>query len=251
MFDDTSDTPARLDNFGMVDARVMRDPSLPFPVKAVYALLATYAARDRTAFPSKARIARELGMSVRTVDRAIRAAVAAGLMSVDRRVRGPRDNDTNLYRLHDFSEYRPPVTDAGGVPQEMRESPVRDAGKHNHLTEPVDQTITSSDTSAVTGHGLRPRRREKITLYRTERLLDERRIDDGEFCRQLVKDSIGALRAAGLEPEPNTPDRLGRSLSGALEHYHRAEVVELLEAGLRLAGTDDPLWGSIAYPSAA
>lgn len=251
MSDDTSVTSAQRANFGMVDARVMRDPSLPFPVKSVYALLATYAAADRTAYPSKARIARELGMSVRTVDRAIAVAVSAGLMSAVRRVRGPRDNDTNLYRLYDFEEYRPPVTDAGGVPQEMRESPVTDAGKQDHLTEPLEHTTTSSDTYAVTGPELRSRRDSKITLYRPERLLDERRVPDGEFCRQLVKDSIGALRAAGLQPTADAPDRIGAALSGALGHYDREQIVRMLEAGLQRAGTNEPPWGSIAHRAAA
>ena len=62
----------RKTRFGFVDADVIQDPSLSTTAKAVYALLCTYARKDRTCFPSITHISELLNVSRRTTERAIK-----------------------------------------------------------------------------------------------------------------------------------------------------------------------------------
>lgn len=57
--------------FGLVDADVMQDPSLSLQAKGVYGLLATFAGRDRTCFPSITHLAELSGVHRRSVERAL------------------------------------------------------------------------------------------------------------------------------------------------------------------------------------
>lgn len=63
-------------------------------------LAARYADRDGIAYPSRARLARELTITTKTVDRALASLEASGALSVERRRSDGGDSDTNLYRLH-------------------------------------------------------------------------------------------------------------------------------------------------------
>lgn len=64
--------------FGITSKRVMRS-DLSVTAKAVYALLSTYAsARSRRCWPSRERLAEDLGLSERTISRAIDELVASG-----------------------------------------------------------------------------------------------------------------------------------------------------------------------------
>jgi DNA-binding MarR family transcriptional regulator len=57
--------------FGIVDLEVMQDPDLSLRAKGVYALLCTYANKDRICFPSITTLAEVCGVSRRTMERVI------------------------------------------------------------------------------------------------------------------------------------------------------------------------------------
>lgn len=57
--------------FGIVDAEVIQDPSLSTTAKAVYSLLATFANKNRSCYPSITTLAELLGVNRRTIERSI------------------------------------------------------------------------------------------------------------------------------------------------------------------------------------
>ena len=66
----------------------------------VYCALASYADWDTgVCWPSRARLADDLGVSVSTVDRALSRLVKAGVIEIDKRKTDRGDHDSNLYRL--------------------------------------------------------------------------------------------------------------------------------------------------------
>lgn len=64
--------------------------------KLVYAMLLSYAWNKNAVFPGQERLARECGVSTRTVIRAIRELARSGFLTVIRRGQGA----TNVYILH-------------------------------------------------------------------------------------------------------------------------------------------------------
>lgn len=154
--------------FGFVDQEVIRDPSIPANVKLVYTLLATYASDKRSAFPSKATIARELGISLRAVDAAVNTAAEIGLFTVVHRPKKDKNgrviygkdgkplHTSNRYLLHDFGggyvpgsgpkggdkKADPPQEMRGDPPQEVRYPPAPDA----HEQDQVNKTSLNKTT---------------------------------------------------------------------------------------------------------
>ena len=55
--------------FGIVSYDITSDPELSVRSKALYALLCCYAGKDRSCFPTKSRLADELGVSITTLKR--------------------------------------------------------------------------------------------------------------------------------------------------------------------------------------
>lgn len=55
--------------FGIVSHEIISDPELSTQAKALYALLCCYADKNRQCYPTKNRLADELGVSVKTVKR--------------------------------------------------------------------------------------------------------------------------------------------------------------------------------------
>lgn len=114
----------------------------------LYTILAMYA-DDRTgeAFPSRATLAKQIGASTKTVDRAIKALQGVGALEVHSRKRpGSKENYTNIYRLITAK-----VTQGVGTPV----SPPRDtsvAENYNHLTKPTSPTPSSSDEEVNLAH---------------------------------------------------------------------------------------------------
>ena len=72
---------------------------LPSRAIAVYMYLADRARQKGTCFPSVPRIARDTGLSVNTVRRAIRDLKKTGFVLVDERVRWNGADSSNLYTL--------------------------------------------------------------------------------------------------------------------------------------------------------
>lgn len=61
----------RIERYGIVKADVMQDPDLSINAKAVYALLCTFANRQRQCHPSITHLSELLGVSRRTVERTL------------------------------------------------------------------------------------------------------------------------------------------------------------------------------------
>ena len=72
--------------FGIVDAEVIKDPSLSTTAKAVYSLLATFANRNRTCYPSITLLAELLGVNRRTVERSITELASKNYIVKDKKI---------------------------------------------------------------------------------------------------------------------------------------------------------------------
>jgi DNA-binding MarR family transcriptional regulator len=62
----------KLNRFGIVAYEVISDPKLSIQAKALYSVLACYANKERTCWPSISTLADDLNISQRTVDRLIK-----------------------------------------------------------------------------------------------------------------------------------------------------------------------------------
>ena len=69
--------------FGIVSYNIISDPETSARCKALYALLACYADKDRTCFPTKSRLADELGVSITTLKRYLRELYAKNYIKRD------------------------------------------------------------------------------------------------------------------------------------------------------------------------
>ncbi|MEU1098843.1 hypothetical protein, partial [Streptomyces sp. NPDC005877] len=93
--------------FGMVATCWMCDPRYSTNARTLYAILVSYAdtqARN-TAMgkPYRQELARQLGVSLSTLDRTLVEMEVAGLLTVEHRTDpdNPAHNDANVYHLHD------------------------------------------------------------------------------------------------------------------------------------------------------
>lgn len=75
-----------------------------------------------------------------------------------------------------------------------------------------------------------------------------KRWDDGRAFQYLVKAAVATMREVGKEPAPDAADRIGHALKVSAEDHDvdRDRLVALLEGTIRLAGTDNATWGSLA-----
>lgn len=101
-----TDTPVtarrRTGPWGTVVSAVMRDPLIPAPTKALYALLATYAGGEqRSCWPSRETLAQQMGCSVPTIDRHIQALEELGILEKASRYRENGSQTANEYLLLD------------------------------------------------------------------------------------------------------------------------------------------------------
>jgi hypothetical protein len=242
--------------FGMVDAAVIRDETLPPMVKLVYTHLATYCSDVRSAFPSRATIARQIGLSVRSVATAIKQAQDAGLFTIEHRIGDDGRQTSNLYLLHDLgggyvigSGPLRGAPDARGPVQDVHGGGAPGAHEQDHANETSQRQTTSTSSDAASGAP------SASGCGDTEIFIprDFAKWTDGRVYQHLVKASISALRAAGLEPAPDAADRIGRAVKATSEDdgVTREDLVRMLEVTLGLAGTSDKTWGSLATRRAA
>ena len=61
--------------FGLVDADVIQDSELSLRAKAIYALLSTYANRERECYPSVSSLCDRAGVSRRTMERILKELI--------------------------------------------------------------------------------------------------------------------------------------------------------------------------------
>lgn len=69
--------------FGVVSYDIISDPETSARCKALYALLACYADKERVCFPTKSRLADELGVSITTLKRYLRELYAKNYIKRD------------------------------------------------------------------------------------------------------------------------------------------------------------------------
>jgi DNA-binding IclR family transcriptional regulator len=72
--------------FGIVDRDIMQDPDLSLRAKGVYGLLATFAGKDRTCFPSITHLAELSGTHRRTIERILNELEAKGYVTKEDKV---------------------------------------------------------------------------------------------------------------------------------------------------------------------
>lgn len=205
-------------SFGMVDPAVIRDVTLPPMVKLVYTHLATYCSDQRSAFPSRATIARQVGVSVRTVDGALKVAEKAHLITVQRR-RVEKRNRTSVYVLHDFGGgYDPGAGPIGGSAGDAPPSAGDARGRagaapdlDNRSTPQSQTTSTSSDAACAPRAAARGRdsapRTPTLHLRR-----DFAALTDKGVRRHLVAASLKAMEHVGFTLTTDAAQRIGQAL---------------------------------------
>ncbi|GAA4947748.1 hypothetical protein GCM10023205_04650 [Yinghuangia aomiensis] len=93
--------------FGMVASRWMCDPRYSANARVLYAILVSYAGTQSRETgdgkPYRKELARQLGVSLSTLDRTLAELDVAGLISIERRIDpdNPAVHDANVYHLHD------------------------------------------------------------------------------------------------------------------------------------------------------
>ena len=87
------------DSFGLVPTSIARSKLSP-GAKALYLLLATYADKKRTCFPSKSLLCEELGVNEKTLERYLKQLVEAGAVKVKQQ-RNKNRWGSNYYQLTD------------------------------------------------------------------------------------------------------------------------------------------------------
>lgn len=228
--------------FGMVDAAVIRDEMLPANVKTVYTYLVTYCSDDRSAYPSRARIARQAGLSVRTVDAAIKHAEKVGLMTVTRR-RDGRVNLTNIYELHDLG--------GGYIASEEV------AGGGAAPTPPSATVAPKLDQVSIQKRSTRSHRKlrspSKLKYGQIFLPGDFYEMEDGPAANQIIKCVLGIFEAKGLIPEVDAGDTMGMRLTklATEDGLDRGELVEEAQTWAdtgRFYDEDDEEWGWLATP---
>ena len=230
--------------FGMVQADIFRDQTLPSAVKLVYVALVTYADAERTAFPSQHTLAHDTGLSLRSVKAAIKQGREAGLFEV------VHTQSSNRYRLRDLRVAGYEVGSGPITPecrtctlemQEVHSGSAQDAHEQDHRTRPGSQTTTSSD--AASGAPLASSRGD-IKIMKP-RGFDA--WDDGRTWQYLTGAAIRIMKDSGLEPADDAASRIGQALRVTTERGEsRERLLELLVGTIRLAGTDHETWGSLA-----
>ena len=135
---------------------------------AVYAYLARRSKLTK-AFPSHARIAKDIGTSRDTVIRALKRLQSANLVTIEARVSESGDPDTNLYILNDLSQLHTPCSSSqlqgsssqqGGVVAHSREGSSCELHEVFSLKDPQlkeeDNSLTTFESLDGAGRSVCP-----------------------------------------------------------------------------------------------
>lgn len=234
--------PSSGHSFGMVQADIFRDPTLPSSVKLVYVAIATYASPDRRAFPSQDRLAADTGLSVRTVKRAMKVAEDAGLLAV-RRTQG-----VNHYQLNDFSVGGYVVGSGpechGGTSEvpDSHSGSATVAHEQDHSTRPASQTTSSGVACAAGALREAPgdthaRAAEPIRIFAKRGM--SKWAEDSDVIRYLISVAVKAMQNAGWSIHDEAADAMGSTLRKMSEDGRsRDEMLAAVEAWVNGAGTN-------------
>lgn len=236
-------------SFGMMQTDIARDPTLPVLVKALYAVLATYANADRECWPSQETLARALGVTDRTVRKAVKQGEAAGLFEVI------HTQSSNRYRLRDMKvggyvvgsgPQTPPGTSVPAGPEaDVRADRNETSDEQDQRTRPESQTSsTSSERFTAGGPRTSSQTEQRIEIF-VPGSYDT--AEAGECSRLLTRSSVKALEAHGYEADA---DEIGRAVKAAIEAsgekgIDRETLRWQLENTLNLAAGRDPAWSRL------
>jgi hypothetical protein len=88
--------PIALHGFTQLPNFILRDPKLSIGAKTTYALFLSYAWHNDLCFPGQDRLAKDIGMSIGSVNAFVKELEASGLIEIARRGQGK----TNLYTIN-------------------------------------------------------------------------------------------------------------------------------------------------------
>jgi hypothetical protein len=139
--------------FGIVAVNVMRDPEIPGPAKALYAVLATYADSRGECHPSHETLARDLGAVEKSVRNWMQALVEAGVIERHRQYEGGREVTSSTVLLDLRAWHRSqPVTSSGGMepsfPDRRNARSINQHQKNNTTPSELDGGEREGSTSS-------------------------------------------------------------------------------------------------------
>jgi predicted transcriptional regulator len=88
--------PIALHGFTQFPNFILRNPELSIGAKTAYALFLSYAWNNAMCFPGQERLAKDIGMSIGSVNTFIKELESSGLIEITRRGQGK----TNLYTIN-------------------------------------------------------------------------------------------------------------------------------------------------------
>lgn len=88
--------PIALHGFTQLPNFILRNPDLSIGAKTTYALFLSYAWNNSLCFPGQERLAKDIGMSIGSVNTFVKELEACGLIEITRRGQGK----TNLYTIN-------------------------------------------------------------------------------------------------------------------------------------------------------
>lgn len=91
-----SSDPIAREGFTQLPNFILRNPDLSIGAKTTYALFLSYAWNNNLCFPGQDRLAKDIGMSIGSVNAFIKELEACGLIEITRRGQGK----TNLYTIN-------------------------------------------------------------------------------------------------------------------------------------------------------
>lgn len=235
-----SDQPSGGHPFYMGQIDIFRDPSFSPYVKLVYTALTTYAdSETRILWPAQATLAADVGLSIRTVGKALREMEDAGLVEVT------HTQTSNRYRLRDLKVggyvlgSGPLSTTRRPDKHEVLTGSAQGADKQDHTTRPLIQTISTS-SDAVTANPQRTSSSGEMKIYIKD---DYWTTDKGHMMQTLAAALIRTLEHAKLELRPEARDRIREMLKEhATENNHRRML-----AYVRYLVSCEEQWSWFAY----
>jgi hypothetical protein len=96
--------PVALHGFTQLPNFILRNPDLSIGAKTTYALFLSYAWHNDFCFPGQVRLAKDIGMSVGSVNAFVKELEQNGLIDITRRGQGK----TNLYTINFSVKRRSP-----------------------------------------------------------------------------------------------------------------------------------------------
>jgi hypothetical protein len=95
--------PVSLHGFTQLPHFILKDPKVSIGAKTTYALFLSYAWHNNLCFPGQDRLAKDIGMSIGSVNGFIKELEACGLIEITRRGQGK----TNLYTVNFIVKRKP------------------------------------------------------------------------------------------------------------------------------------------------